>query len=469
MDHPMPCVARRAGRSAWVALAAIVLWPALALLPPSEAAAQRPLIDPGAVALKPGDLPRGFAATDGLTVSEPLRLGQSQDATDTVGVTYRTVLERPRSLENLQSGPVKVSQMISRSDDPGRATFSLDAQREYNLRENGYQQTAEVPVTDDILTLVRRDGPFVEYRVDAVKNSDTLVSTTATGLPSAINLQATLDIAKVSLSRYDEQMGVLAAAQPLRAASAGDPGASVRSLATATPTPAPIPPTSIPTAQQAAPMQPVTPTPQQGAAPAQAAVPPAQAVAAAPPAPKAKLPSHFDQRLGPAWSELMSSTATTKSGQKVPDLMRQIVDKTNVTVAVNTLAPNVGGELRTVASMDGDQAKIIESGITMNTEVMNESPRVLAAMLAHEIVHANQPAFQARSAKPSDCLEAEVEAYTIQAIVWSAFWGDAPRPDLSTWERTDNELASVWRDSGADGLRTLIREETDTDAHSCVG
>jgi hypothetical protein len=458
---------------------AILLALTAALLGQSNAAAQRPLIDPRVVSLKPDDLPRGFSVVEGETMSEPLRLGQDQTDADVVGVTFRTVLERPRSLENLQSGPVKVSQMIVRSDDPARATFSLDAQREYNLRENGYQPVTEAPPSDDVLALVRRDGPFVEYRIDAVKNSDTLVSTTATGLPSALNLDTALAVAKVSLDRYDEQLGVLAAAQPLRAATAGESQTSARSLATATPTSAPLPPTPTagpaataqtgpaqPTPAQPAPLRPVTPTAQSIAA----AVPPSQGSSAAPPAPapRAKLPPHFDERLSQPWSELMSSTATTTSGQKLPEYIRRVVDRTNIAVSVGKLAPNVGGELKSVASMDGGSAKIIESSITMNADVMNESPRALAAMLAHEIVHADQAARQTSSKKqPTDCLQDEVEAYAVQAAVWAAFWGEGGRPDETTWERTDNEIVAVWRDSGEEGLRALIREETDTDAHSC--
>jgi hypothetical protein len=184
-------------------------------------------------------------------------------------------------------------------------------------------------------------------------------------------------------------------------------------------------------------------------------------------APKAKLPSRFDERMSQPWSELMGSSATTRSGQQIPEYVRQVVEKTNIAVSVGKLSPNVGGELKSVASMDGGSAKIVESSITMNAGVMNESPRVLAAMLAHEIVHADQTARQTGSKRQTDCLQDEVEAYAVQAAVWAAFWGQGQRPDQTTWERTDNELVSVWRDSGDEGLRALIREATDTDAHSC--
>src|SRR5438270_118263 len=134
MGLPMRVVARLDGRSVRGALAVLLLGLAALLVSLTDASAQRELVDPRGVALKPADLPRGFSVTDSQTTLEPLRLGQAQTDADVVGVTFTTVLERARTLENLQSGPVMISQMIARSDDPTRATFSLDAQREYNLR-----------------------------------------------------------------------------------------------------------------------------------------------------------------------------------------------------------------------------------------------------------------------------------------------------------------------------------------------
>jgi hypothetical protein len=164
----------------------------------------------------------------------------------------------------------------------------------------------------------------------------------------------------------------------------------------------------------------------------------------------------------------MSSTVTIKSGEKLTAFLLKVIEKTSLEVKVGSLRPNVGGELKTVASKDGDTLKIVESSITINRDVMNESPRVLAAMLAHEITHANQPVPQVGK-KGMDCVEAEVEAYAIQARVWAAFWGQAHRPGGTTWERSMNYVAEVWQDSGEDGLRHLIRTETDTDSHSCIG
>ena len=432
--------ARTAQRSVRDALAALLVTLAALLISQSDATAQRPLVDPRGVSIQPADLPRGFIVVERETAFEQLRTGQSGSDADVVGVNFRTAMERPRTLEHLQSGPVRVGQIIARTDDPTRATFSLEAQREFNVREHGYEVVEASAECAEMLCLVRRDGPFVEYRIAATRSDDTLVSTTTVGLPSAVHLDGAIALTKLSLARYDEQMSELLAAQQPQAADARSLDPSVRAVATATPTPAPPPPAApsvTPTAQ---------PTPQTA---------------------RAKLPSRFDERFVQPWSELMSSAATTKSGEKIPAFLRRVVEETDLEVGVGNLGPNVGGEHRSVSRSAGERAKIIESEITLNTSVMNEGPRVLAAMLAHEITHADQP-IRRSGGRPTDCVEDEVEAYGVQARVWAAFWGQSPRPGHTRWERAMNYVTEVWQDGGEAGLRHLIREETGTSTHSCI-
>ena len=444
----MRVFARLRRRSVRGALAALVVSLAVLTISLSDATAQRQAVDPRHYSLQVADLPRGFSVVDRETVFEPLKTGQTGTDADVVGVSFKTAMERPRTLEHLQSGPVRVSQIIARSDDPARATFSLEAQREFNVREHGYEVVESTAPADEIMGLVRRDGPFVEYRVVAVKNTDTLVSTTAIGLPSAVDLDGAIALTKLTLARYDEQMTELLAAQPPQAADARSLSPDLRAVATPTPTPPPPTPTltaPLPTAPG------LTPTAQ----------PTAQTA-------RAGLPAQFDDRLAQPWTELMNSTASTKSGEKMPAFLRRIVEDTRLEVSVGNLEPNVGGELRSVAEQDGDKLKIIESAITINKDVMNESPRVLAAMLAHEITHANQPIVRSSGNLP-DCVEAEVEAYAVQARVWAGFWGQAHRPGQTKWERSMNYVEEVWKDSGDEGLRHLIRQETGANAHSCIG
>src|SRR5688572_29724456 len=114
----MSVVARMGRRSVRGALAALLIALGVALISLTDATAQRHLVDPLAFSLKPADLPRGFAVDEGQTAIEQLRIGPSDS--DVVGVNFRTVMERPRTLEHLQSGPVRVGQIIARSDDPAR-------------------------------------------------------------------------------------------------------------------------------------------------------------------------------------------------------------------------------------------------------------------------------------------------------------------------------------------------------------
>src|SRR5215203_5290357 len=156
MGRAMGGTARWARDVGAAALVAILVSLVTLQLSPTDVVAQRQPVDPRAVSIRPADLPRGFAVVESETTFEPLRAGQT-DA-DVVGVHFKTVLERSRTLEHLQSGPVTVSQMIARSDDPARATFSLAAQREYNVREHGYEVVESAAPGGEMLCLVRRDG-----------------------------------------------------------------------------------------------------------------------------------------------------------------------------------------------------------------------------------------------------------------------------------------------------------------------
>jgi type IV secretory pathway VirB10-like protein len=278
-----------------------------------------------------------------------------------------------------------------------------------------------------------------------------MVSTTWSGLPSAVDLGGIIALTNLSLARYDQFTTGQAIAQ---GPPTTDLEASARqnspSLASK-----PVPPAATPQPTATAPPSATSqPTATQRPAPKE------------PTASKAKRPEHVDERLGPAWSELMENSATAKSGEKLRDLLRKIVEKTDVKISVGTLPPNVGGLLQSVARINGDKATVEDSEITVNRDVMNESPRVLAAIVAHEIVHANQPVMRSNGER-TDCVEAEVEAYAVQAQVWGAFWGQEFRPGQSKWERSMNYVEEAWKDGGEQGLRSLVRDETDSNSHSC--
>src|SRR4051794_35594712 len=104
--------ARLGAGSVGGALTALLISLGALLLPLSNVAAQRQPLDPRGFSLTPADLPRGFAVDESQSLVEPLRIGQSTADDDVVGVNFRTVMERARTLEHLQSGPVRVGQII---------------------------------------------------------------------------------------------------------------------------------------------------------------------------------------------------------------------------------------------------------------------------------------------------------------------------------------------------------------------
>src|SRR5688500_2530786 len=73
------------------------------LLGHANASAQRTQIDPRSVSLKVADLPRGFTLIESQTAFEPLRTAPEASGGSVVGAIFKTVMERPQTLENLQS------------------------------------------------------------------------------------------------------------------------------------------------------------------------------------------------------------------------------------------------------------------------------------------------------------------------------------------------------------------------------
>lgn len=77
--------------------------------------------------------------------------------------------------------------------------------------------------------------------------------------------------------------------------------------------------------------------------------------------------------------------------------------------------------------------------ITVDRSFLNEDPRALAAVLAHELVHAAQEAGGGLSRRT--CVADEVEALLSQVLVWRLLWPSQP-PSRTRLER---QLTQVWR------------------------
>ena len=89
--------------------------------------------------------------------------------------------------------------------------------------------------------------------------------------------------------------------------------------------------------------------------------------------------------------------------------------------------------------------------ITVNASAINESPRALASVLAHELTHALQNRGNQR-----DCVSGEVEAFLNQTVVWHKLWGDDP-PHGTKLELQLSDLLHLYADQGEAGVRARVR------------
>jgi hypothetical protein len=81
----------------------------------------------------------------------------------------------------------------------------------------------------------------------------------------------------------------------------------------------------------------------------------------------------------------------------------------------------------------------------LNQELLQESAEALAAVLAHELTHADQVA--SGYGGRWDCVKMEVEAYISQIEVWESFWG-GEGPSTTALERDHNALLRRYLSGG---------------------
>jgi hypothetical protein len=272
----------RAGLSSLLSALLVVLLVA-GLLPPTAAA--QPVIDPAAIALTPADLPPGFVVVPGETRTEPLSGAR--------GVTFRQILERAPTAENLYSGPIGVGQVILRIDEPLSFAGFLDYIRQEAITKDGYSLVPGAPNDGGTASLMKHEGDKAAFQVGFIK-ANMVVFTFWVGLASVVNLQGVLTLAGVSSARYDAVLAGLAPATVAR------PGAA--------PPLAPPPP----------PPPPLPPPPPSG--PAQSAISP-----------------QVHSSLAPAWRSLMSLTGTSGQNDSLASLFQQIVNATGVRLTVGLL------------------------------------------------------------------------------------------------------------------------------------
>lgn len=146
----------------------------------------------------------------------------------------------------------------------------------------------------------------------------------------------------------------------------------------------------------------------------------------------------IDQRLFPAWRELM---ALPSWGRRVADTMTR--SKTNI--VVGSLG---GGAIAAYAPR--------QNVIVVASEYLSEDSRALAAVLAHEATHVDQ-IYTGRfnGGTMTDCRAREVEALEVEVLVWQAFWNGFG-PARTALQRLENYQLQVYSLQSLPGLARLV-------------
>lgn len=221
----------------------------------------------------------------------------------------------------------------------------------------------------------------------------------------------------------DEAAG---APPPAQAASrTGSSSTSSTSQAVTTPTPRPAPPA--PT---------TTPVPTKTPVPAMPTASPTPAATRVPTMAPLDFPpvSQLDPLLRPAYEALVTLP-------KIGPAFADIVKKSRVRFAV--------------AATPGDRGNYngLTNVITVDPETLENDPRAVAAVLAHEITHATQTA---RGQKCS--LPRELEAHKVGINVWESFWSNETPPEDTDLERQLGRSLVKLREGGDPGLLLHLLE-----------
>ncbi len=164
--------------------------------------------------------------------------------------------------------------------------------------------------------------------------------------------------------------------------------------------------------------------------------PPAARAGAAPSAAPGGL--RIDERLQPAWGELMS----LELGESARDTL--------TSQGVSVRVANLGAPEYLAAYSPRDRLIVVNW-----SSLPGEEPRALAAVLAHEITHVAQVADGRFGPGESGCLAREAEAVTVEATVWEAFWGGYG-PNRTRLSTMLNQRLRIFREGGANGVASYV-------------
>ena len=149
------------------------------------------------------------------------------------------------------------------------------------------------------------------------------------------------------------------------------------------------------------------------------------------------------QRLVPAWDALLAVTER---------------DGTPHGAAYELIAREAGVRIMLVAGRARGWAGYYRSHrvVGVDPSLLAEDPRAVATILAHELTHAAQHTAARRGAGPTDCFEAEADAFERQAAVWLLSWPEGELPERTEIEGELTLVARTYRDEGRDGIQRLV-------------
>lgn len=147
----------------------------------------------------------------------------------------------------------------------------------------------------------------------------------------------------------------------------------------------------------------------------------------------ARAEMQIDPWFTPAWDVLVGIPEFHE------DFLR-LQRESDYTIAAALLPPGVNGRFIGAQNI-----------ILVSVDLLNEDPRAIATVIAHELTHANQ----ASRVNPPDCVAAEVEAYKAQS--W--FWIVLTRPQRlqrTPLERDLTLVTDIGATQGDPGLYTMV-------------
>lgn len=153
-------------------------------------------------------------------------------------------------------------------------------------------------------------------------------------------------------------------------------------------------------------------------------------------------PAGVDPLLDPAIAALQALELPAGDGSLARGLL-DLIDRVGVQIQVRPLPRGVHAEYAVRANT-----------IAIGEYLLDEHPRVTAALIAHELTHARQVQI-GRQDVGQACIQMEVEAFMLQGLVWDALWSGQP-PRVTPIERELTAISTIVLSQGEPGMHRLV-------------